>query len=170
MAHLDNLKTLQEHEEKLRAESLAIVDKSENLKENFRVVHEAMNIIYGFTHDHPHRSDDELTLQLLGIRLFNASAASVKLALSGYYQIAFAQLRDIVETYFLLDYFGTNKEKDCSLEGRRQAASQKGVWAVCNPGRIGQARRLHKEDARGCVRKAVNICVTCNLSGLQSYD
>lgn len=111
MAHLDNLKTLHEHEEKLRAESLAIVDKSENLKEHFRVIHEARNIIYGFTHDHSHRSDDELTLQLLGIRLFNASAASVKLALSGYYQIAFAQLRDIVETYFLLDYFGTNKEK-----------------------------------------------------------
>jgi hypothetical protein len=111
MANAENLKTLHEHEEKLRAESIAIIDKSATLMEHFRVVHEAMNIVYGLTHDHPHRSDDELTLQMLGIRLFNASAASVKLALSGYYQIAFAQLRDIVETYFLLDYFGTNKDK-----------------------------------------------------------
>jgi hypothetical protein len=85
-------------------------------------VQEAMNIVYGLTHDHLHRSDDELTLQRLGIRLFNASAASVNLALSGYYQIAFAQLRDIVETYFLLDYFSTNKDKNCCLEdGRPQS-------------------------------------------------
>jgi hypothetical protein len=111
MASAENLKALHEHEETLRAESLAIIDKSATLKEHFRVVHDAMNIIYGLTHDHPHRSDDELTLQMLGIRLFNVSAASIKLALSGYYQIAFAQLRDIVETYFLLDYFRTNKDK-----------------------------------------------------------
>jgi hypothetical protein len=90
MASVDNLKTLHEHEEKLRAESLAIINKSATLKEHCHVIHEAMNIVYGFTRDHPHRSEDELTLQLLGIRLFNASAASVKLALSGYYQIAFS--------------------------------------------------------------------------------
>jgi hypothetical protein len=111
MASAKNLMTLHAHEETLRAESLAIIDKSATLKEHFGGVHEAMNIVYGLTHDHPHRSDDELTLEMLGIRLFNASAASVKLALSGYYQIAFAQLRDVVETYFLLDYLGTNKDK-----------------------------------------------------------
>jgi hypothetical protein len=38
-----------------------------------------------------HGSEDELTLQYLGIRLFNAGAASAKLALSGYYQKAFHQ-------------------------------------------------------------------------------
>jgi hypothetical protein len=111
MANVENLKRLHECEEKLRAESLASIDKSATLKEHFHIVQEAINIVYGLTHDHLHRSDDELTLQRLGIRLFNASAASVNLALSGYYQIAFAQLRDIVETYFLLDYFSTNKDK-----------------------------------------------------------
>jgi hypothetical protein len=49
-------------------------------------------------------NDDELTLQLLGIRLFNAAAASIKLALSGYYQKAFDQVRDVIETGFLIDY------------------------------------------------------------------
>jgi hypothetical protein len=119
MANVENLKRLHECEEKLRAESLASIDKSATLKEHFHIVQEAMNIVYGLTHDHLHRSDDELTLQRLGIRLFNASAASVNLALSGYYQIAFAQLRDIVETYFLLDYFSTNKDKNCCLEDGR---------------------------------------------------
>jgi len=70
-----------------------------------------MNVIYTFAHDHAHQSDNELTLQLLGIRLLNAAAASVKLALSGYYQKAFHQVRDIVETYFLVDYLTTYPEK-----------------------------------------------------------
>jgi hypothetical protein len=36
---------------------------------------------------------------------------SVKLALSGYYQKAFDQLRDVIETYFLVDYLSTYPEK-----------------------------------------------------------
>src|SRR6516165_9855335 len=111
MGGVDNLKSLHEYEEKLRAESLAIIERSEPLKEHLHLIHAAINLIYGFAHDHPHRSDDELTLQMLGIRLFNSAVASIKLALSGYYQIAFTQLRDIVETYFLLDYLSTNKDK-----------------------------------------------------------
>jgi len=38
-------------------------------------------VIYGLTHDHPHNSDDELTLQFLGIRLFNSAASSIRLRL-----------------------------------------------------------------------------------------
>jgi hypothetical protein len=67
-----------------------------------------MNVIYAFAHDHAHGSDDELTMQFLGIRLFNAAAAAAKLALSGYYQKGFVHLRDIVETYFLVDYLRSN--------------------------------------------------------------
>lgn len=44
-------------------------------------------------------------------KCFNAAASDVKLALSGYYQTAFQQARDIMETGFLLDYFGTSPEK-----------------------------------------------------------
>ena len=54
---------------------------------------EAMKIINAFASEHQHQGDDELTLQFLGIRLFNAAAASIKLALSGYYQKAFDQVR-----------------------------------------------------------------------------
>ena len=70
-----------------------------------------MNAIYAFTHDHVHGSEDELTLQYLGIRMFNAGGASIKLALSGYYQKAFHHVRDVLETSFLVDYLSTYPEK-----------------------------------------------------------
>src|SRR5436309_3406038 len=70
-----------------------------------------MNAIYAFSHDHVHGSENELTLQYLGIRLFNVAAASIKLALSGYYQKGFGQIRDVIETYFLVDYLSTYPEK-----------------------------------------------------------
>jgi hypothetical protein len=68
-------------------------------------------VIWAFTHDHVHGSENELTLQYLGIRLFNAAGASIKLAFSGYYQKAFDQERDVIETYFLVDYLSTYPEK-----------------------------------------------------------
>jgi hypothetical protein len=88
----------------------AIKDNA-TLADHWNLVAEAMNAIYAFTHDHVHGSENELTLQYLGIRLFNAAGASVKLALSGYYQAAFHQVRDVIETYFLVDYLSTNPEK-----------------------------------------------------------
>jgi len=60
------------------------------------------------TYDHQSLSEDELTVQLLGLRLLNSTGASVKLALSGYYQSAVAQDRDLLETGFLLDYLRTS--------------------------------------------------------------
>lgn len=56
-----------------------------------------------------YENDDEMTIQLLGIRLFNAAASSIKLMLSGYYQTAAGQMRDLLETTFLLDYFQSNR-------------------------------------------------------------
>ncbi len=89
MDSIENLHSLHQHEEELRAKSLEAINSSADLREHFALVSEAMNIIYAFSHDHVHGSDSELTLQMLGIRLFNAAGASVKLALSGYYQKAF---------------------------------------------------------------------------------
>ncbi len=44
-------------------------------------------------------------IQMLGMRMFNAFGASLKLALSGYIQNSALILRDILETVFLLDLF-----------------------------------------------------------------
>jgi len=107
----DNLITLHEHEERLRAQSLDAIKADAALSDHWTLVAEAMNAIYAFTYDHVHGSDDELTLQYLGIRVFNAAGASIKLALSGYYQKAFHQVRDLLETSFLIDYLTTNPDK-----------------------------------------------------------
>jgi hypothetical protein len=107
----DNLTSLHDHEEGLLAKSLAAIKADVALFDHWNLVAEAMNVIYAFSHDHVHGSDNELTLQYLGIRLFNAAGASIKLALSGYYQTAFHQVRDLIETYFLVDYLSTHPEK-----------------------------------------------------------
>src|SRR3989442_14909582 len=107
----ENLTSLHKHEEELRVQSLAAIKANGALSDHWNLVAEAMNVIYAFTHDHVHGSDNELTLQYLGIRLFNAAGASIKLALSGYYQKAFDQLRDVIETYFLVEFLSTYPEK-----------------------------------------------------------
>jgi len=107
MAATDNLTSMHKHEEELRASSLAAIEADAALSDHWNLVAEAMNAVYAFTHDHPHRSENELTLQYLGIRFFNAAGASIKLALSGYCQKAFGQVRDVIETYFLVDYLST---------------------------------------------------------------
>ena len=108
---ISNLMTLHAEEERIRAETLAHIERTEELKDHLYIIGEAMNIFWGLTHDHPHKDDDDLTIQFIGIRLFNSTAASIKLAFSGFYQNAFQHLRDILETYFLLDYLRSNPDK-----------------------------------------------------------
>ena len=96
------------HEEKLRRESMALIEADPELSRRLEMVQKAMALIFGYTIEHTSRSEDETTVQLLGIRLFNAAASGIKLALSGYYQTAFHQARDIMETGYLLDYFRTS--------------------------------------------------------------
>jgi hypothetical protein len=53
--------------------------------------------------------EDLKVIQMLGLRLFNALATSVKLALSGYFQNSALIMRDILETVFLLSLFNTDR-------------------------------------------------------------
>jgi hypothetical protein len=140
MAATDNLASLHDLEEKLRARSLEVIRADAALSDHWNLVAEAMNAIYAFTHDHIHGSENELTLQYLGIRLFNAAGASVKLALSGYYQKAFHQVRDVIETSFLVDYLSTNPEK---IDEWKRADKTKRI-AQFGPGIIRNA--LDKRD------------------------
>ncbi len=86
------------HEEKLRAESMRLIHADVDLWRRLVVVEKAMTVIFGYNVEHTSRSDNEAAVQLLEIRLFNAAASGLKLALSGYYQTAFQQARDIMET------------------------------------------------------------------------
>jgi hypothetical protein len=122
----DNLTSLHDHEESIRTESLALIAKRADLTDHLALVQEAMNAIWAFTQAHVHNSDDELTFQFLGIRLFNAAAVSIKLALAGYYQKAFVHVRDILETYFLVDYLRSNPAKVAvwKMADKRQRARE----------------------------------------------
>jgi hypothetical protein len=65
-------------------------------------------------------------LKALATRLFNSSAASISLLLTGYYQCSFLLQRDVLETGFLLDYFWRNPGKvEAWRVGRRLARKKK---------------------------------------------
>jgi len=120
-----DLNVTHDHEEKLRAESMALIQSDPELSKRLVIIEKAMTVIFGYTLEHTSRSEDETTVKLLGIRVFNAAASGLKLALSGYYQTAFQQARDIMETGFLLDYFRTSPEKIAIWKGADRAMRRK---------------------------------------------
>ncbi len=101
----ENLESLHKEEETNRAKSLLCINAEPSLKEHMALTQSSLNVSFDLVKVHQQRTDDELTIQYLGIRIFNAVASALKLMLSGYYQTSFAIQRDIVETGFLLDFF-----------------------------------------------------------------
>lgn len=124
-SNFDDLSITHDHEEKLREQSLQLVRDDPELHKRLVAIEKAMAIIFGFTLDHKGETDDQRTIQLVGIRLFNAAASGIKLALSGYYQQAFHQARDILEIGFLLDLFRTSPEKISIWEKSDRASRRK---------------------------------------------
>jgi hypothetical protein len=104
-----NIESLHAGEEKLRMEGIKAIQQSETLSVHLEIIERSMNLIEYFARVHPHSNDDEMTIQLLGIRLFNGAASALKLLLSGYYQNSVLVQRDLLETIFLLDYFSTDE-------------------------------------------------------------
>ena len=75
------------------------------------VIEHWMDVVFFFSIQYDTSDEDELTLQRLGIRLFNTSACALTLLLSGYYQNAGLQMRDILETGFLIDDFSIDRTR-----------------------------------------------------------
>ncbi|MEX0959101.1 MAG: hypothetical protein WDZ63_07420 [Burkholderiales bacterium] len=123
-----NLISLHGEEERIRALSLAAISANAEQSEHLVMIYEAMQIVHAFTHDLHHRTEDELTLQLLGIRIFNTASGALKLGLSGYYQLAFHVARDLLELTNLLDLFKDHPDKI-------------GHWRSCTP----KERKKHYE-------------------------
>ncbi len=136
----ENLEALHREEDRLRGDHINLVTSRADLSAHLGIISKAMNMIWAFTHDHPHKSDDELTMQMLGVRLFNAAAASVKLAFSGYYQNAFSALRDFLETSFLVDYLRSNPDQISAWK----VASKAEIKGKFGPNSVRQA--LDKRD------------------------
>jgi hypothetical protein len=81
---------------------------SETLLHHFNMVADSMNLINHFARSYRPKGDDQIIIQLLGVRLFNGSASAVRDMLAGYYQNSVIQQRDLLEVLSLLDYFRTN--------------------------------------------------------------
>lgn len=108
---MSRLNGLHQHEEQLRADSLAVVLASAALAAHYGALETAMDLAFLHSREGADDSDDGLHLRALGIRLFNSAAAALKLALSGWYQGAFALTRDAFETAALLRYLAANPER-----------------------------------------------------------
>ncbi len=107
----EKLKRLGEEEESIKLQSLAKIKSDAVLDRRLLGYEIAADLIFAVVQKHKNQSDDELTIQYIGIRLFNDMTASLRLMLCGYYQVSLAIQRDIIEMTFLLDYFACFPQK-----------------------------------------------------------
>lgn len=101
----ENIENLHEGEEELRLKAVGLVEGDERLRLHLTIVERAMDLadlLRQFETD----DEDLKVIQILGMRMFNAFGASLKLALSGYNQNSALIMRDILETVFLVNLFG----------------------------------------------------------------
>lgn len=103
---LGNLENLRTKEEKIRADSCLLINSKEALGEHMKFIHACMDMLI-WMHDCTINLDGDKSIAIAGlrIRLFNSTASSLRLLLSGYYQSTVSFIRDILEVSFLLDYF-----------------------------------------------------------------
>ncbi len=109
MALPQNFNRIHDGEEFLRARSVETIEGSPDLLAHAHMVESTMDLVNYFAAQGHHSDDDNLIVRLLGIRMFNAMASSLKLLLAGYYQNSALIQRDLLESVFLLDYFRTDR-------------------------------------------------------------
>lgn len=132
----ENFISLHMQEEFLRGKAVTYAIEDEFIARHLEVVEQAMTICDTFRRM-PTTDEDLKVIQILGMRIFNAFGASLKLALSGYIQNSALLMRDVLETVFLLDLFG----------GDRTKISQ---W------RLADAKTLKKEFSLVAIRQALD--------------
>lgn len=99
------LKSLFEGEERIQMDSIVKLKSNKSLDVKLGTYEKAMDVIHSLAGEYKSTNENESTIQSIGIRLFNDLAIALRLMLSGYYQASFAAQRDIIEIYFLLDFF-----------------------------------------------------------------
>lgn len=125
-----NFGLLHSGEEFIRGKSVEAIEASENFLAHARLIERAMDLIDYFVRQHKAADDDALTIQLLGIRLFNGAASAVNLLLAGYYQTSALQQRDMLETAFLLDFFQSDRTLIAKWRGSSSGERRKSFAPV----------------------------------------
>ena len=129
-----NLQSLYAHEEALRSKALSVVTQDNRLAMHLLVIEQAMDLA-DLLRQFPTEDEDLKVSQVLGMRIFNALGASLKLALSGYGQNSALIMRDVLETVFLLDLFS----HDRALIERWRVADDKERREVFSPAPVRKA-------------------------------
>lgn len=144
---MNKLGSLHAHEERVRRQSLAAVAGSSDLSDHMGLVEACMDVVFACAHGWEHRTEDEETVQLLGVRIFNSAATTLKLGLSGYYQAAYHHVRDILETGYLVDFLSMEPAKIAvwRTAGTKERVRSFGAFEV--------RKALGKRDARGSARR-----------------
>jgi hypothetical protein len=143
----DNIESLHGAEEQLRDKALAFIEQDGTLALHVSMTEQAMNLA-DLLRKFATEDEDLKVIQILGMRMFNAFGASLKLALSGYFQNSALILRDVLETVFLIDYFGGDR----SLIAKWRFADNKTMRNEFSPVAVRKAldaRYGHNANRRG---------------------
>ena len=129
-----NLASLHSAEEQMREKARSMIAADPRLQLHLAVTEAAMDL--ADTLRKFDTNDENLKVaQILGMRTFNAFAASIKLTLSGYHQNSALILRDVMETVFLLDLFAG----DPTLIERWRFADKKARMKDFSPVKVREA-------------------------------
>lgn len=134
----DNLCSLHRQEEELRGKAAVLIEGDDRHALHLSVTEHAMDLA-DILRQYPTDDEDMKLVQILGMRIFNAFGASMKLALSGYTQNSALIMRDILETIFLMSLFSRDR---AAIESWR-LADKKEYMKKFSPIRVREALDAH---------------------------
>lgn len=142
-----NITELGRREAELRIQSLEAISADKMMSDHLDAVEAAMTAIMDHVRERPERSEHELIVKRLGIRLFNDLGSGLSQGLAGYYQQAWDAARDVVELQFLFDDFSGDTEKVKLWSTMTKAAREKEFKPAKVRERL-DARYQHTGDGR----------------------
>lgn len=106
----ENLHRLHAGETVIRGQSIVAIEADEDLLAHVKLIEAVMDHLDFFAKRDAIDLDQE-TIQLLGARIFNDLASGYSQLTRGYYQLAAATLRDVMEILYLYGYFDRDPAK-----------------------------------------------------------
>jgi hypothetical protein len=120
----ENLGRLDENERAVREHSIAAIHGDVGLLDHVELIEAVMDHLDFFAKRHAVDLDQE-TVQFLGARVFNDLASAYGQVTCGYYQIAAAVLRDVMEILYLLGLFDRDSAKISEWRASDDAARRR---------------------------------------------
>ena len=99
------------NESPIQIEHSQVIASDVELTDHILLINQTLDFIDRIVREGEHFDGCHLLVLRLTVRCFNSISASLSLATMGYWQPAFALIRDLMETYFLLDLFNSYPQK-----------------------------------------------------------